>query len=58
MKLQIFYTDKHSEEIEIKRFSDLTTHNSGFYYFEKPEDELGKGSFVKRDSVSCVEVLS
>ena len=44
MTLKIFYTDKAPETIKVKRFSDLSTHLTDYYYFEKPY-KSGKGYF-------------
>ncbi len=56
MKLQILYTDNTFQEITIKRFSDISTHKANFYYYEKPNDERGKGTSINREQVCCVEV--
>lgn len=58
MILKILYTDKTIEEIEIKRFSDLSTHKSNFYYYEYYYDEKGKGTMISRDKVACIEVVN
>ncbi len=57
MKLQILYTDKTYQEITIKRFSDISTHEANFYYYEKHGDEQGKGTCINREQVCCVEVV-
>lgn len=57
MKLQILYTDDTFQEIIIKRFSDVSTHKSNFYYYEELNDERGKGTCIRRNLVKCVEVI-
>lgn len=57
MKLQILYTDNTFQEIIIKRFSDVSTHKSNFYYYEEPNDEHGKVTCIRRNLVKCVEVI-
>lgn len=40
----------------VKRFSDLSTDKSRFYYYECYSDAPGKGTCISRDSVKCVEL--
>jgi hypothetical protein len=42
MYLYIAYTDGRTEVIQVARFSDLSTHKSGFYYYETMVDAWGK----------------
>lgn len=58
LKLEILYKDNRIDEKVITRFSDLSTHESSFYYYEEPNDERGKGTCIKRDDVKCVEITS
>lgn len=58
LKLEILYKDNRIDEKVITRFSDLSTHESRFYYYEESNDERGKGTCIKRDDVKCVEITS
>lgn len=58
MYLYIAYIDGKTDVIEVKRFSDLSTHKSEFYYYEKPGDDWGKGTAVPKSEVLCIEVCS
>lgn len=57
MILKILYKDKRIEEIPITRFSDISTHKTNLYYYEKYYDESGKGTCIKREDVDCVEIV-
>ena len=58
MYLYIAYTDGRTEVIQVERFSDLSTHKSGFYYYETMIDAWGKGTCIKKEDVLCVELVS
>ena len=58
MYLYIAYTDGRTEVIQVERFSDLSTHKSGFYYYETMIDAWGKGTCIKKEDVLCVEIVS
>lgn len=57
MIMKILFKDKTKKTITIKRFSDLSTHKSNFYYYEEPYTEHGKGVCISRDNVDCIEVV-
>ena len=40
----------------IKRFSDLSTDNSDFYYYEEELDVWGQGTCVRKDEILCIEI--
>lgn len=40
----------------IKRFSDLSTDNSDFYYYEEELDAWGQGTCVRKDEILCIEI--
>lgn len=56
MYLYIFYFDDSVDIIEVKRFSDLSTHKSDYYYYEKFGDAWGKGTTIPKSEVLCIEV--
>lgn len=58
MYLYIAYIDGRTEVIQVTRFSDLSTHKSGFYYYETMIDAWGKGTCIKKEDVLCVEIVS
>lgn len=58
MYLYIAYTDGRTDVIQVERFSDLSTHKSGFYYYETMTDAWGKGTCIKKEDVLCIEVVS
>jgi hypothetical protein len=58
MYLYIAYIDGRTEVIQVERFSDLSTHKSGFYYYETMIDAWGKGTCIKKEDVLCVEIVS
>lgn len=58
MYLYIAYTDGRTEVIQVERFSDLSTHKSGFYYYETMTDAWGKGTCIKKEDVLCIEIVS
>ena len=55
--LRLLFKDDHTEEHTVKRVSDLSTHKSQFLYYEKPYDEHGKGTCVRRDDLLCFECV-
>ena len=58
MYLYIAYIDGRIETIPIKMFSDLSTHKSDYYYYEKLGDDWGKGTTIKKSDVLCIEVCN
>lgn len=54
-KLEILYKDKTVETITVKRVSNIAA-TSDFFYYEKPNDERGKGTCIKKDKIECWEV--
>ena len=57
MHLYILYNDDNMEHHVITRFSDISTKKSRFYYYEKPNDEYGKGTTFRREDIKCFEIL-
>ena len=57
MHLYILFKDNHIEHHFITRFSDLSTSKSRFYYYEKLNDDYGKGTTFKREDIICFEIL-
>lgn len=58
MYLYISYLDGRVDTIEVKRFSDLSTHKSDYYYYEKLGDIWGKGTTIPKSEVLCIEVCN
>ncbi len=54
-KLEILYKDKTIDTITVKRVSNISA-KSDFFYYEKPNDERGKGTCIKKDKIECWEV--
>lgn len=54
-KLEIMYKDKTLDTITVKRVSNLSA-KSDFFYYEKPGDEHGQGTCIKKDKIECWEV--
>lgn len=46
-KLEILYKDKTIDTITVKRVSNISA-KSDFFYYEKPNDERGKGTCIKK----------
>lgn len=57
MHLYILFNDNHVEHYTIDRFSDLSQTKSKFYYYEEPHNEKGKGKCIKREDITCFEIL-
>lgn len=57
LKLEILYTDKTVETITVKRVSNISA-KSDFFYYEKPNDERGKGTCIKKEKIDCWEVTN
>ena len=56
MHLHILFADGHEEAYLVRQFSNISETKSKFYYYEKPNDEQGKGVCIKRESVDCFEL--
>lgn len=56
MHICIVYKTGETEVVKIKRFSDLSTEKSDFYYYEQEYDDWGKGTTVRKSDVLCVEI--
>ena len=54
--LYVLFHDGRMSRFVVKRFSDLFTDKSRFYYYEFYSDAPGKGTCIPRDSVRCVEL--
>ena len=50
------YKTGETEVLRIKRFSDLSTDKSDFYYYEQEHDFWGKGTCVRKDEILCIEI--
>lgn len=55
--LYILFVDNHIEHHFIKRFSDLSQTKSKFYYYEEVDHKYGKGKCIKREDITCFEIL-
>ena len=56
MHICIVYKTGETEVLRIKRFSDLSTDKSDFYYYETDLDAWGQGTCVKKSDVLCIEI--
>ena len=56
MHLCIVYKNGETEVIRVKRFSDLSTDKSDFYYYEQEHDFWGQGTCVRKDEILCIEI--
>ena len=56
MHLCIVYKNGETEVIRVKRFSDLSTDNSDYYYYEQDLDDWGKGTTVKKSEILGIEI--
>ena len=50
------YKNGETKVRRIKRFSDLSTDESDFYYYEEELDAWGCGTCVKKDEILCIEI--
>lgn len=50
------YKTGETEVLRIKRFSDLSTDKSDFYYYEQEHDFWGQGTCVRKDEILCIEI--
>lgn len=56
MNLKILFNDNSKKEIKVKRFSDISTEKSKYYYYEQMNDIPGKGTCISRSTVKCIEI--
>ena len=56
MTLKILFNDNTEKDIRIKRFSDLSTAKSKYYYYEQMHDMKGQGTTISRNIVKCIEI--
>jgi hypothetical protein len=56
MYLCIADIDGRTTVIEVKRFSDLSTSKSDYYYYEEPSDAWGKGTCIRKSDILCIEL--
>lgn len=56
MTLKILFNDNTEKNIIIKRFSDLSTAKSKYYYYEQMHDIQGQGTTISRNIVKCIEI--
>ena len=56
MYLYILFNNDKIEKHVIKNFSDLSQTKSRFYYYEEPNDMIGKGKTFLREEISCFEI--
>ena len=50
------YKNGETKVRRIKRFSDLSTDKSDFYYYEEDSDAWGQGTCVKKSDILCIEI--
>ena len=56
MHLCIVYKNGETEVIRVKRFSDLSTSNSDYYYYEQDLDDWGKGTTIEKSKILGIEI--
>lgn len=56
MHVCIAYKNGETKVLRIKRFSDLSTDKSDFYYYEEDLDAWGQGTCIKKADVLCIEI--
>ena len=56
MTLKILFNDNTKKDITIKRFIDLSTAKSKYYYYEQIHDMKGKGTTISKNIVKCIEI--
>ena len=56
MHLCIVYKNGEIEVIRVKRFSDLSTSNSDYYYYEQDLDDWGKGTTIEKSKILGIEI--
>lgn len=56
MHLCIVYKNGETEVIRVKRFSDLSTDNSDYYYYEQDLDDWGKGTTIEKSKILGIEI--
>lgn len=56
MHICIVYKNGETEVIKIKRFSDLSTDKSDFYYYETDHDFWGEGTTVRKSDILGIEI--